>query len=165
MIVTLIGHKGAGKTSVGRVLADRLACAFWDTDQAMIETQKDQHTIADVFQALGEKKFRALEANIVQNLPINAGVLATGGGTLLNKITADYLKNKSTLVYLQADDRLLSERNVIHQGKGIFLKSIPDKVAYQKRHEIYKQYADMMIGVSEKTVDTIVMDIIHQLPA
>ena len=80
MKVVLIGFRGTGKTTVGRILANRLGLPFYDTD-ALIE-QRAGMPIPEIFRRAGEAHFRALEREVIASLRTAEGVIATGGGAV-----------------------------------------------------------------------------------
>ncbi|MEO8851357.1 MAG: shikimate kinase [Allobranchiibius sp.] len=91
VIAVLIGPPGAGKTTVGRLLAHRLGVPFTDTDQ-MVEQQAGM-SISDIFIQQGEPAFRTLEAEAVSHGLQAEGVLALGGGAAMHPLTADLLRD------------------------------------------------------------------------
>ena len=89
--VVLVGPPGAGKTTVGRVLARRLDLSFTDVDTLIVE--QAGKSIADMFTEDGEDAFRALERSVVAEALISTdGVLALGGGSVLAAITRERLR-------------------------------------------------------------------------
>src|SRR6516164_7976749 len=107
--VVLVGMMGAGKSSIGRRVATRLAIPFVDAD-AEIELAADM-TIAEIFAVHGEPYFRAGEARVIARL-LERGpqVLATGGGAFMNTQTRAALKEKAVSVWLKADLEVLTRR-------------------------------------------------------
>jgi shikimate kinase len=97
-LVVLIGPPGAGKSSVGKALAQRLAVAFADTD-ALIEKESGLR-VSDIFLDKGEPYFRELEREIVLKcLKSFEGVLALGGGAVMNEEVKQALQNSSDPIY------------------------------------------------------------------
>lgn len=97
--VVLIGPPGSGKTTVGRVLAQLLAVELRDTDHA-IEVQQGQ-SISDIFMDAGEPRFRELErAEVAASLATHTGVLALGGGAVMDPVTSAALAGQ-TVVFLE----------------------------------------------------------------
>ena len=107
--IVLVGMMGAGKSSIGRRVAARLAIPFVDAD-AEIELAADM-TIAEIFAVHGEPYFRAGEARVIARL-LERGpqVLATGGGAFMNAQTRAALKEKAVSVWLKADLDVLTKR-------------------------------------------------------
>jgi len=119
-LVVLVGPPGAGKTTIGRLLSDRRAVEFRDTD-ADIEAATGQR-IADIFVEHGEEHFRALERDAVRRaLTEHAGVLALGGGAVMDDGTRSLLASH-TVVFLDvhvADAAALTEHaGVLALGGG-----------------------------------------------
>lgn len=106
--IVLIGMMGSGKTHMGRVFAKKLNQPFFDSDKLIEE--KAGCSIADIFERFGEQKFRTVEANTIQDLIKQGhGVIATGGGAIMNEDTARMIFDKSYSVWVQADlDKIIS---------------------------------------------------------
>jgi shikimate kinase len=109
MNIILIGFMGAGKTTVGRKLANRLGYFPLDTDQ---EIEKQQGcTIEEIFRYAGEKTFRNLETKLLEKLQYTHNtVLSTGGGMFLRPENQNLLKIIGKIVYLQVDRETLKQR-------------------------------------------------------
>jgi shikimate kinase len=107
--VVLVGMMGAGKSSIGRRLAARLAIPFVDAD-AEIEAAAGM-SIPEIFAKHGEPYFRAGEARVIARL-LEGGpqVLATGGGAVMDARTRDLIAAKSISVWLKADVEVLIRR-------------------------------------------------------
>ncbi len=107
--VSLIGYRGSGKTTVGRVLAERLNWSFVDTD-AMIESEAHM-TIADIFAAEGETGFRAREHDAIARVAVDARqVIAAGGGAVIDQRNVEFLKSAGPIVWLTACAEVLWAR-------------------------------------------------------
>lgn len=107
--IVLMGFMGTGKTTVGRILADRLGMAFVDMDR-LIES-RERRAIADIFARDGEPAFRRMERALVQELAAQGGqVIATGGGVVLNpQNVADYGRT-GLVVCLMAEPAIILSR-------------------------------------------------------
>lgn len=96
----LVGPMGAGKTSIGRRLAERLGLAFADADQAVVE--RTGATITTIFEHVGESGFREREKSALRNLLAGSGqVLSTGGGAVLDGENRALMASRGFIVYLQ----------------------------------------------------------------
>ena len=107
--VVLVGPMGAGKSTVGRALARRLALPFVDLD-AQVELAAGR-SIAALFADAGEAAFRALERDVLREvLAGTRAVIATGGGAVLDEANRDAMRAAATVVYLQVDPALQRAR-------------------------------------------------------
>jgi shikimate kinase len=100
--ITLAGFMGTGKSTVGRLIAERLGWRFVDTDE-IIEARSG-HTIAEIFAQDGESAFRQLEAVVCPEMAaLFHQVIAVGGGALLNPTIRDCVEAHSLLIALTCD--------------------------------------------------------------
>ncbi len=107
--VILVGFMGAGKSSVGRMLATRLGRCFVETDEMI--TAKEGRPIPEIFAEQGEARFRALEDEAVRLLALKRGdVIATGGGLPCRDGRLEALRAIGTVVWLSGDFATLYER-------------------------------------------------------
>ncbi|MDO8476869.1 MAG: shikimate kinase [Candidatus Rokubacteria bacterium] len=107
--VILVGFMGAGKSSVGRILAARLGRCFVETDEMITATEG--RPIPEIFAEKGEARFRALEDEAVRLLALKRGdVIATGGGLPCGAGRAEALRAIGTVVWLSGDFGALYER-------------------------------------------------------
>jgi shikimate kinase len=164
--IVLVGMMGAGKSSIGRRVATRLAIPFVDAD-AEIELAADM-TIAEIFAVHGEPYFRAGEARVIARL-LERGpqVLATGGGAFMNAQTRASLKEKAVSVWLKADLDVLTKR--LRRRSDRPLLKTEDPVAtltdlLQVRDPIYAT-ADVTVLSREVTHDVIVDEIVAAVHA
>jgi len=106
--IWLIGMMGAGKSTVGPVLAQALERPFCDTDEAICE--RAGRTIPEIFERDGEPGFRALEREVIEAAGADGAVVALGGGALTPPGMVECLRERGTLVYLRARPETLLER-------------------------------------------------------
>ena len=156
--IVLVGMMGAGKSSIGRRLAGRLAIPFVDADSE-IESAAGM-TIAEIFEKHGEPYFRAGEARVIARLLDNGpSVLATGGGSVMDAHTRDLIREKGVSVWLNADVDVLVKRT----------KRRSDRPLVDKIKELMPQrepfYAESVIVVQSRDEphDTIVDEIVAAL--
>ena len=151
--VVLIGFMGTGKTSIGKILATRLGCAFIDLDHKIESDNK--MTIPNIFKKYGEAHFRELERKAVQEVSERRGiVIATGGGTVKNSENMRLLRENGVVICLKADvDEILyrtehrGDRPVLdnqHKTEGDRRAAIEKLL--EERREYYEQ--------ADYTVDT-----------
>src|SRR5690242_19629036 len=118
-LVLLVGPPGAGKTTVGRLVAQRLGVPFRDTD-ADVEAHAGR-TVADIFVDSGEAEFRALERTAVARaLAEHDGVLAVGGGAVLDEGTRDGLAGH-TVVFLSVEVKDAASRVGFNRDRPLLL--------------------------------------------
>jgi shikimate kinase len=163
--IVLIGMMGAGKSSIGRRLAQRLSLSFVDAD-VEIETAAGM-TIPEIFSNYGEPYFRRGEARVIARmLDGGARVLATGGGAYMNADTRAAIRQKGISVWLKADFDVLMRR--IKRRATTDRPMLQDDPAQRVRHlmdERYPVYAEADVTVISRDVqhDTIVNEIVEAL--
>lgn len=147
--VILTGFMGAGKSEVGRLLADRLSRQFTDTD-AVIEEETGL-SISEIFRRYGEAHFRNLERHQVMKLAGKRNlVVAIGGGTLMNPDNMADSRKDGLLVYLRADFSKLMERvgkggsRPLVSGSGS--REVLERL-FKEREAVYRQ-ADLIVETS-----------------
>jgi shikimate kinase len=149
--LVLVGMMGAGKSSVGRKLAMRLALPFVDADTE-IETAAGM-TIPEIFQKRGEPEFRSGEARVIARLLENGPqVLATGGGAYMNPETRGLIAQKGVSVWLKAEFDVLMRR--IRRRSDRPLLQMPDPAATLQRlmDERYPVYAQADVTIESRDV-------------
>lgn len=154
MNIILIGFRGTGKTTIGRILAQRLGKGFIDADEFL--EQKEGKTIKDIFAEGGEKLFRKIETKIIAKLCIlDDKVIATGGGVILNEENVRMLKKNGIMILLDADANTIHKR--IRDDSNIQQKrpSLTNHDAYQEieylleyRKPFYDKVADFVLNTS-----------------
>ncbi len=142
MNVTLIGMTGVGKSSVGKVLAQRLDCDSIDTD-TIIE-KKAGMSLQTIIDKKGEEVFLSLEEQAVLSLDFSKScVISTGGSVVYSNKAMDFLKSNSSVVHLKASyedvDKWVSNR-LARGVVGIKNRSLKD--IFQERMLLYDKYAD-----------------------
>ena len=161
--LALIGFMGAGKTSVGRLVADQLRFDYLDTDE-LIQTRTGR-SITEIFEIDGEPAFRALEEKIIVEL---AGrkktVIATGGGAPLNPKNLASLKSHALVVSLWSSPEKIWER-VRHQSHRPLLhdKNPQAKICelLALREPFYKQ-ADVLLNTDLRSLREVAQQVVHQ---
>ena len=164
--VVLVGMMGAGKSSIGRRLAQRLGLSFVDAD-AEIEAAAGM-TIAEIFARDGESYFRSGEARVIARL-LDQGpqVLATGGGAFMNGETRASIRQKGISVWLKADFEVLMRRVKRRSGDRPMLQGDPAERVRHLMDERYPVYAEADTLVMSRDVphETIVNEIVAELAA
>jgi shikimate kinase len=161
--VALIGFMGAGKTSVGRLVAENLGFEFLDTDE-LIQARTGR-TIGDIFAGEGEPAFRALEKQLVQELSTREKtVISTGGGLPTNPENLAALKSFALVVCLWASPGKIWER-VKNQSHRPLLHGEDPQTKIREllaaREPFYKQ-ADVLINTDLRSVREATQQIVLQ---
>ena len=160
----LIGLMGAGKTTVGRRLAQRLDFQFADADQEI--EQAAGKTIPEIFEDHGEEHFRDGERRVIARL-LDSGqqVIATGGGAYMNDETRQNINNNAVAVWLRADFNLLMKRVRRRSHRPLLKTADPDAVMRKLIDERYPVYAQAHVVVDSRDVphNAIVKDVIAAL--
>jgi len=163
----LIGPMGAGKTSVGRALASRLDCPFFDSDRE-IEARCGVD-IPTIFEFEGEPGFRDRETRIIEELTAETDiVLATGGGAILREENRRYLAERGHVILLSVD---LPEqlRRVSRDNKRPLLADTDPEERLRKlweaRGPLYKSLADVEISTDSRRLVHVVNRILKHLTA
>jgi shikimate kinase len=144
--IILVGLMGAGKTTIGRVLARRLKREFRDSDHE-IEARCGV-TIPVIFDIEGEAGFRAREAQVLEELCAREGiVLATGGGAVLARANRRRLAGAGIVVYLHARPAELWQRLRRDRNRPLLATGDPRaklEALYAERDPLYREVADLV---------------------
>ena len=164
--IALIGFMGAGKTAVGKALAEKLNKNFVEMD-SLIE-QKAGKSIPEIFQYDGEIAFRELEIEVTKEVSRGKDqVIACGGGVVLNKINIDRLKEESIIVYLTASPGAVLKRISNDAEVRPLLKvenpSSTIKELLRFRKPFYERAADIKVNTSNLDINSVVEQIIIKL--
>lgn len=149
--IVLVGLMGAGKTSVGRRLAERLERTFVDADNE-IESAAGM-TIADIFATHGEAHFRDGERQVIARLLDDQGqVMATGGGSFMDADTRALIKHRAVSVWLKAELDVLFTRVSRRTTRPLLNQKDPRDVLEGLMNERYPVYAEADITVQSDDV-------------
>ncbi len=162
--LVLVGLMGAGKTSVGRRLAEKLEIPFVDADHE-IELAASK-TIPEIFNDHGEDYFREGERRVIARLLENGKqVLATGGGAFMNAETREKIKGHGLSLWLKADLDVLLKRVAKRNDRPLLLKEDPAIVMKRLIDQRYPVYAEADITVESRDVQhgQMVNDVIKAL--
>lgn len=163
--IYLVGLMGAGKTTIGRVLAKRLGMSFVDSDHE-VEARTGVR-IPTIFEIEGEEGFRRREAQVIADLASAGGmVVATGGGVVLKPENRANLKASGFVAYLNVPPHFLHER--IRHDKGRPLLQVEDplgklKELHAQRDPLYREVADLVIDSSRLNAQTVALLLIKEL--
>ncbi|MGY5775350.1 shikimate kinase [Rhizobium sp. LEGMi135b] len=154
--LVFVGLMGAGKSSIGRPVAQQLGLPFVDTD---IEIERvSRMTIAELFAAYGEQEFRALETRVIKRL-LKGGprVVSTGGGAFINESTRLHVKRGSLSVWLKADLDVLWDRVNKRDTRPLLKTENPKQTLESLMNARYPIYAEADITVLSRDVNKDIM--------
>ena len=167
--IVLVGPMGAGKTTLGKALAARLGCAFVDVD-ARIEADHGQ-SIPALFAAEGEAGFRRRESDTLRAVLAGApGVVATGGGAVLDAGNRAAMRAAGTVVYLTVDPTIQLARLRGDTDRPLLQTADPEATMRRLMDERYPVYAEADLTVHshesphEVVVDDVIAAVLDYLP-
>ncbi len=162
-VVVLVGPPGAGKTTVGTLLAQRLGVPFRDTDDDIVAAAGK--SISDVFIDDGEEHFRALESQAVATaLQGHDGVLSLGGGAVLSDETRALLR-EHTVALLDVDLSSAASRVGLNRDRPVLALNprAQLKVLLEQRMPLYREVARLTVDTKGRTADEVVDDLAQAL--
>ncbi|MFE8072855.1 shikimate kinase AroK [Marinobacteraceae bacterium S3BR75-40.1] len=163
--IVLIGPMGAGKSTIGRLLARELGYTFLDTDKVIEE--RCGANIPWIFDVEGEAGFRRRESQIIEELVQEPGlVLATGGGAVLDPENRKMLSSGSLVIYLQTSVEQQYERTRRDRNRPLLQKPDPKgvlKQLFDERNPIYESIADWVVRTDRKSPRLVVRQLINRL--
>ena len=156
---------GAGKTTIGKQLAETLSMEFMDSDHE-IESRTGV-TIPHIFDVEGEEGFRRREEAMIDELTQKQNiVLATGGGAVIREINRHHLENRGTVIYLHASIDQLLERTSRDKNRPLLQTENPRAKLEELmavREPLYRQIADIVIDTEQQPVTRVVKRIEQKL--
>lgn len=166
MKIILIGMRGTGKTTVGKILAKKLTKQFIETDKLIEKMAK--LTTSEIVNKLGWEKFRDLEEDVISEISnSNNSVIATGGGAVLRKNNINALGKNGYFVLLLASVDTMLNRIGDYFNRPFLTDSNSRKDDIEKtlreRGSLYKKVADYIIDTEGKTPDDIVKQILTKV--
>ncbi|MBC9725656.1 shikimate kinase [Streptomyces sp. TRM68367] len=154
-LIVLVGPMGVGKSTVGRMLAERLGVGYRDTDEDIVTEQG--RTIADIFVEEGEPAFRAIEKRAVQTaLAEHDGILALGGGAVLDDDTRALLAGQR-VVYLSMDVEEAVRRTGLNVARPLLAVN-PRKQwreLMEARRHLYEEVATAVVATDGCTPEEV----------
>ncbi len=163
--IFLVGLMGAGKSTVGRLLARRLSKRFVDTDHEI--EKRNGVTIPVIFEIEGEDGFRRREQEVLADLAQEQGlVLSTGGGIVLRPENREALRNHGFVVYLNARPELLAERTKHDRSRPLL--NVEDPLArlrqlHAVRDPLYREVAHAIVETGRGAPQQVVQAILSEM--
>ena len=160
--IILIGMPGAGKSTLGVLLAKAMGKLFVDTD--IIIQQKTKRLLQDIIDNDGTEAFLSLEEEILLSVNEENTVIATGGSAVYSEKAMEHFKESGKIVYLHVDFDEIVKRVTNITTRGIVLKNgktLSD--AFDERKPLYDRYADIVIDCTGNSVEQSVKKIMESL--
>ena len=163
--IFLVGPMGAGKSTIGRHLADELHLEFFDSDQEI--ERRSGADITWIFDLEGEDGFRKHEENVINDLTDKQGiVLATGGGSIMTKAVRNRLSARGIVVYLQTTIDKQVARTQRDKRRPLLQKDDPEKVLRELaelRNPLYEEVADYVVETDDQSARAVANQIISKI--
>lgn len=164
MIIYLIGYMGAGKTTFGKQIARKLGMTFVDSDNYIVD--KFHSSINEIFEIHGEKKFRKMEREALEEISLQENaVVATGGGLPCFGDNIDYMKKHGICIYLKVDENTLANRlDAIKHSRPLLKDKSREELAATihemlEKRALYYEQADIIVDATDmyNAADLIIM--------
>ncbi|WP_304943406.1 shikimate kinase [Vallitalea guaymasensis] len=161
--MVLIGMPGAGKSTIGVVLAKTLGFTFIDSD--LVIQKRENRLLQEIIDDIGMERFLDVEKEAVLSIDASKSIIATGGSVIFRHETMEHLKKLGDIIYLKVSYEEIERRvnNITTRGiamaKGHTLKDV-----YDQRVELYEKYANIVIDCDDKNLEEIVKDIKDSIP-
>lgn len=164
--LVFVGLMGAGKSAIGRLVAQWLSVPFVDSD-AEIE-KVSRMTITELFAAYGEEEFRALETRVLERL-LKGGprVVSTGGGAFMNPLTREIIKSEGLSIWLKADLDVLWDRVSRRETRPLLKTENPKatlEALLEKRYPVYAE-AEITVMSRDAPKEAVALDVVRALIA
>jgi len=164
--IFLIGPMGAGKSTIGREIADRLHLEFFDSDQEI--ERRTGADIAWVFDLEGEEGFRKREETVIEDLSKKQGiVLATGGGSVISDLVRNRLSARGIVVYLETTIDKQVARTQRDRRRPLLQTSEEPRTVLEnlavERNPLYENIADIVVKTDDQSAKVVAHKIIERL--
>ena len=163
--VCLVGPMGAGKSTIGRQLSNVLKKEFKDSDHEIVA--RTGASIPLIFEIEGEEGFRKRESAMIDELTAMQNlVIATGGGAVLNEDNRRWLKERGVVIYLYASVEQLYERTRRDRNRPLLQTEDPKaklEELMSARDPVYREVADMVVHTDDRSIKSVVKEIIVRL--
>lgn len=149
---------GSGKTTIGKLLSEKLSLPVMDTDHVIEE--KLNKTIREIFETEGESKFREYEHQFLEMVPTDNMIITTGGGIILRKENRDWMRKNGVVVYLHCEPEEILKRLEGDETRPLLDGDKKKNVLsiFSERAPFYHD-ADFKVDTTNKTLEEIVLEI------
>lgn len=153
---------GAGKSTIGVVLAKVTGYEFIDSD-LMIQ-KREKRLLSQIIKEEGLNRFIEIEGDVNRNLEAERAIIATGGSAVYDEDAMIHFKETSTIVYIKLSYETLVTRLGDLKKRGVVLqKNQTLKDLYEERHPLYERYADYVVDGEGKTIEALMLTIREKL--
>ena len=153
---------GAGKSSVGVILAKALGYEFIDTD--LVIQHREKRLLREFIADEGNEGFLAIENEVNATLEADESVIAPGGSAIYGKEAMEHFKEIGTIVYLKLSYEDLAKRLGNLKGRGVVLKEGQTlKDLYDERSKLYEQYAEITVDESGRDIQGTILALREQI--
>ena len=150
--IVLIGMPGAGKSTIGKLLSDKLDLAFVDTDR-LIEHEIKQ-SIQNYLDVNGYLKLRSIEEKVILRENIENKVIATGGSAVYSEQSMNHLGKKAKIIFLNVDQNEIEKRITNFATRGITKRPGQSfSSLFKERQKLYMKYFDYKVDTTHLTID------------
>lgn len=154
--IILIGMPGAGKSTVGPLLAEKMGLKFVDTD-AIIE-KSDGRKLRDIVAEDGYEAFLDIQQKIIKSWKFSSCVIATGGSVVKSEALMGYLSSIGRIIYLKVDVSILEQR--LAPGRKLARTDGQSfRELFEEREPLYEKYAECIINCTDKSREEIASEI------
>jgi shikimate kinase len=169
MNIFLIGFRCTGKTTVGRIIANKLHMEFIDADDELVKQQK--MPISEIVDKHGWAYFRQKESEIIKKIAsMNNQLVATGGGVILNNDNVDYMKKSGTIIWLKATpetvkNRILQDEKTEQSRPSLTSKGLIDEIeeTIKTRTPLYQAAMEFCIDTDNVQIEEVVSKVLEKL--
>jgi shikimate kinase len=159
--IILIGMPGAGKSTVGVILAKHISWDFVDTDLLIQISQK--RSLQEIVDYDGHMELRRIEEEVILELDCRNHVIATGGSAVYSQAAMSYLKSGGITVFLDVGLKVLQSRINDFDTRGLAKRQDQNLAdLFEERYPLYKKYADIIVECANLTQEQVSADIIEQ---
>ena len=160
--VILIGMPGAGKSTIGVILAKIKGMNFIDSD--LVIQEKTGKLLKDIIEDEGVNGFIKVENDINSSISVNNCIIATGGSAIYGEEAMTHFKETGTVVYIKLDFDTIDNRLGNIKQRGVLLKEGQNlKSLYTERCPLYEKYADIIVEASGMDIEEVVENIFTKL--
>lgn len=156
--VYLCGFMGCGKTTIGKILAEKLGCEFYDMDEYIVE--REGMKIPEIFAEKGERYFRGAETDAIRQLAEKRGIIACGGGAMLKKENAEIAAENGITVYIDVPFAVCYGRISGDKNRPIVMSNTKEELEfiYDSRIPLYRENSAVTVsgdGTAEEIAERI----------